>query len=254
MFYKKQKFPEVGEIVICTVKRILPHAVFVDLDEYGKEAMIHISEIAPGRIRNIRDYVKENKKVICRILNLDKEKGYIDLSLRRVTLTQKTTKNNQYKQELKCEKILEDAAKALKLDLKTIYEKAGSNLIDKYSSLTNCFSEIINNNLDLKTLIDDKIAEKITEIVKEKIKPPEVIISGTLKLESDSIDGIEIIKKSLKNIKDDDVKISYISAPNYKLTVKAKDYKTAEAKIKNISLNIIESMKKLKGRAEFIRQ
>ena len=95
MFYKKTKSPEIGDIVICTVKKVLPHSVFVDLDEYGKEAMIHISEIAPGRIRNIRDYVKEGKKVICKILNLDLNKGYIDLSLRRVTQTQKTNKNNE---------------------------------------------------------------------------------------------------------------------------------------------------------------
>jgi translation initiation factor 2 subunit 1 len=254
MFYKKQNFPETGEVVICTVKKILPHAVFVDLDEYGKEAMIHISEIAPGRIRNIRDYVKEGKKIICRILNLDKDKGYIDLSLRRVTLTQRNTKNNQYKQEQKCEKILEDAAKSLKIDLKIMYEKAGNKIIEKYSSLTNCFSEIINNNLDLKVLnIENKTADKITEIVKEKIKPPEVVISGILKIESDSPDGIDVIKKALKNVKNNNAIITYLSAPNYKLTVKAKDYKTAENIIKEVNSSVIESIKKAKGRAEFIR-
>ena len=35
-FYKKKDFPENDEIVMCTVKRILPHSVFVDLDEYGR--------------------------------------------------------------------------------------------------------------------------------------------------------------------------------------------------------------------------
>ena len=254
MFYKKQGFPEIGEIVICTVKKILPHAVFVDLDEYDKEAMIHISEIAPGRIRNLREYVVEGKKIICRILNLDKTKGYIDLSLRRVTQTQKTNKNNQYKQEQKCEKILEDVAKLLKTDLKTIYEKAGYKIIEKYDGLIPCFNEIVNHNLDLKDLdIDKNIAEKITEVVKEKIKPPEVIISGILKLESDAPDGIELIKKALLQNKYENMKISYLSAPNYRLIVTSKDYKTAESLIKNISSSIIEAMKKLKGRAEFIR-
>lgn len=253
MLYKK-KSPEVGEVVICTVKKILPHAVFVDLDEYGQEAMIHISEIAPGRIRNIRDYVKEGKKIICRILSLDKTKGYIDLSLRRVTQTQKTNKNNQYKQEQKCEKILEETARSLKIDLKAIYDKAGHKIIEKYSSLMACFQDIVNNNFDLKQLdIEKNIAEKITAIVKEKIKPPEVIISGVLKLESDAPNGIEIIKKSLEDIKENDVKITYLSAPNYRLVVKAKDYKIAESLIKGISSKILENIKKFKGRAEFIR-
>ena len=255
MFYKKNKLPEIGEIVICTVKRILPHSIFVDLDEYGKEAMIHISEIAPGRIRNIRDFVKEGKKVICRVLNLDKTKGYIDLSLRRVTQTQRINKNNLYKQEQRCEKILEEAAKSLKIDLKTIYEKAGYKIIEKYDGLMPCFNDIINNNLDLKTIeVDKEIAEKIMNIVKEKIKPPEVTISGILKLESDAPDGIDIIKKALNQIKkNDDIKITYVSAPNYRLVIKSKNYKTAESLIKNTSSDIIEAMKRLKGKAEFIR-
>ncbi|MEK6907096.1 MAG: translation initiation factor IF-2 subunit alpha [Nanoarchaeota archaeon] len=254
MFYKKNKLPEDGEAVICTVKKILPHAVFVDLDEYGKEAMIHISEVAPGRIRNIRDYVKEGKKVICKVLSLNKEKGYIDLSLRRVNQAQKIAKNNQYKQEQKSEKILEDVAKSLKTDLKTIYEKAGDKIIEKYDSLMNCFNEIVNNNLDLKTLnIDGKVAEKLTELVREKIKPPEVTITGILKLESDASDGIDVIKKALSHVKKNNVKITYLSAPNYRILIKAKDYKTAESLMKNISLNVIDTIKKFKGRAELIR-
>ena len=115
MFYKKQGLPEIGEIVICTVKRVLPDSVFVELDEYDKEAMIHISEVAPGRIRNIRDFVKENKKVVCKILNINKEKGYVDLSLRRVNQAQKIHKNNEYKQEQKAEKILQYLSKKLEI-------------------------------------------------------------------------------------------------------------------------------------------
>lgn len=254
MFYKKKDLPEIGEIVICTVKKILPHAVFVNLDEYDKEAMIHISEIAPGRIRNIRDYVKEGKKIICKILNLDKNKGYIDLSLRRVTQTQRINKNNQYKQEQKCEKILGDIAKSLNMDLKTIYDKAGDKIMEKYNGLTPCFNEIVNNDLDLKKIgIDKELAEKIKNTVTEKIKPPEVMIFGKLRLESDAPNGIDLIKEALSHIKDKDVSIKYLSAPDYRLVIKSKDYKTAESLIKKVSSEIIGNMKKLKGKAEFIR-
>ena len=82
---KKKGFPEEDDIVLCTVKKILYHSVFVTLDEYDNlEGMIHISEIAPGRIRNIRDYVREGKKLVCKVLRVRKEKGHFDLSLRRV--------------------------------------------------------------------------------------------------------------------------------------------------------------------------
>ncbi|MBU2637591.1 MAG: S1 RNA-binding domain-containing protein, partial [Nanoarchaeota archaeon] len=113
--YLKKGIPEEGEIVLCRVRKILPHSVFVDLIEYSnKEAMVHISEIAPGRIRNIRDYVKEGKQVVCKVLQLNKERGTIDISLRRVSLQQKLKKEEGFKQEQKSEKMLELVAQKLK--------------------------------------------------------------------------------------------------------------------------------------------
>ena len=124
MFYQRKGFPEVGEALLCTVKKILPNSIFAKLDEFeNKEGMIHISEISPGRIRNIRDYVKEGKKIVCKVLNVNKEKGYIDLSLRRVPLSVKRNKLEERKQEDKAEKILEIVARNLKTDVKEIYEK-----------------------------------------------------------------------------------------------------------------------------------
>ena len=100
MYYKKQGLPEEDEIVMCTVKKILPHSVFVSLDEYNNlEGMIHISEISPGRIRNLRDFVTEEKKIVCKILKVNKEKKQIDLSLRRVNQSQRINKSKEYKQE-----------------------------------------------------------------------------------------------------------------------------------------------------------
>ena len=58
MLYQKKGLPEESELVICTVTKIQYHSVFVKLDEFNHSGMIHISEISPGRIRNIGDYVK----------------------------------------------------------------------------------------------------------------------------------------------------------------------------------------------------
>ncbi len=102
MAQKKQGFPEENEIVLCTVKKILPHGIFVSLDEYkSQEGLIHISEISPGRVRNIRDFVKEGKRIVCKILRVNKEKNHIDLSLRRVNQAQRINKNTEHKQEQK---------------------------------------------------------------------------------------------------------------------------------------------------------
>ena len=255
MFYKKKGCPETDEIVMCTIKKILPHSVFVDLDEYEKEAMLHISEVAPGRIRNIRDYVKEGKKIVCKILKINEEKGNIDLSLRRVNLAQKRNKINEYKQEQKAEKLLEQVAKEQKRSLEEVYNEAGNKIIENYGALTPAFLEIVLDKLDLKKLgIKKSLSDKITELVKAKINPPEVRISGTLKLQSTKENGIEIIKKILKKVKKDDIEIIYVGSPNYKITVKAGDYKTAENEIKKVTNYISEEIKKEDGKFEFIRK
>ena len=152
MFYKKQGFPEVNEIVLCTVKKILFHSIFVNLDEYNKEGMVHISEVSPGRIRNLRDFVREDKKIVCKVLSINKEKGHIDLSLRRVSPTQKINKLQEYKQEEKSENILKLISKDLKINLEDIYKEAGYKILETYPSLTSCFQDIVNSNFKLSIL------------------------------------------------------------------------------------------------------
>ena len=73
---------EEGDIVLCTVERIEGTNVFVSIEGNG-EGSIMTSEIAPGRIRNLRDYVVPKKKIVCKILRVSGNR--IDLSLRRVT-------------------------------------------------------------------------------------------------------------------------------------------------------------------------
>ena len=104
MLYKREGLPEEDEIVMCTVTKIFPHSVFVNIDELNKTGVIHISEISPGRIRNIRDFVKQDKKIICKVLRINKERGHIDLSLRRVIDAQRRNKSDEIKQEQLAEK------------------------------------------------------------------------------------------------------------------------------------------------------
>jgi len=107
MILRKEGYPERDELVLCTVTNVQFHSVFCKLDNYEKSGMIHISEIAPGRIRNIKEHVKEGQKVVCKVLQINLERGHIDLSLRRVNAGQKRAKLNEIKQEQLAEKIVE---------------------------------------------------------------------------------------------------------------------------------------------------
>ncbi|HLC56286.1 MAG TPA: translation initiation factor IF-2 subunit alpha [Candidatus Nanoarchaeia archaeon] len=236
MLYKKQGNPEAGDIVLCTVKKILFHSVFVSLDDYeNKEGMIHISEISPGRIRNIRDFVKEGKKIVCKILKVHEDKNHIDLSLRRVNNSERIEKSNEIKQELKAEKLLETVAKKLNKSVQELYKEVGEKIVQEYGSLNIGFQSIALENTEIKDLKLPKKTEDIfIEIINDKIKPPEVKISSTITIQSNDGNGIEIIKEILLKIKKDNTEITYIGAPRYKLILTSTDYKTAEKEMLEI--------------------
>ena len=261
MFYKKKGLPGESELVICIVKKVLPHSVFVNLEEYENlEGMIHMSEISPGRIRNIRDYVVEGKKLVCKVLGVNRHRGTIDLSLRRVPMSQRNAKNEAYKQEEKSEKILELVGKNLKTNLTDVYEKAGAKILENYGSLTKTFYSIVKDEVNLSEIgIPEKYVKELVKIVKEKIKIPEVTITGTLILRNEKNDGVERIKKILIDsgnfaVKNNyNIKFRYVGAPNYKVEVISPDFKTAEKALKEITEKISSDMEKAEGTSEFKR-
>ncbi len=257
MLLKKEGFPEEDELVMCTVTKVQFHSVFANLDGYGKSGMIHISEVSPGRIRNIRDYVKEGKKVVCKVLRINMEKGHIDLSLRRVTETQRRSKVDEIKQEQKAEKILEFVAKGLNLDVKKLFEEIITNISKKYDSLYEFFQQIVTDSNAIKDAgIDAKTTKKLEEAVKSRIKEVSVRIEGKLKLTSYALNGVDVVKEALKKAAEsgkESISIKYLGAGSYNLVVNAKDYKEAEKLLEDALEKALEYVRKNEGEGEFVR-
>lgn len=89
-----KEWPEEGELVVATVKKVRDYGAFVRLEEYkGKEGFIHISEVSSGWVKNIRDFVKENQKIVARVVRVNPVKGQVDLSLKGIREDQKRKKN-----------------------------------------------------------------------------------------------------------------------------------------------------------------
>jgi len=145
---------EVGDIVICTVERVEKTIVFVRIDKTGEQASIIISEIAPGRIRNIRDYVVPKKKIICKVLRVSGNR--IDLSLRRITPKEQKQVREKLKQE-----------KSYKSILKTVLGDKTDKIIQEISKQETIYDFLEEAKQDAKKLekLVGKIAsKKILEI------------------------------------------------------------------------------------------
>ena len=252
--------PEENELVMCTVKKIIPHSVFVSLDEYeNKEAMIHISEVSPGRIRNIRDFVRENKVIVCKVLKIHEGKSHIDLSLRRVSLQQRKKKEEEHKQEQKSEKLIELLTKTEKISIADFYEKIGNKIIEEYSSLTNFFNDVLANEegITKNKILQEPLGKSLIKLVKEKIKLPEVKLDAVIQLQTKDQGGLEKIKELCKKAEEFAKKqgyridMRYISAPRYSLSITANNYKDAEKALQTLSEMIITIAKSNKVEASW---
>jgi translation initiation factor 2 subunit 1 len=232
MFYQREGFPEEGVNVVCTVTKIHPHAVFAKLNEYpGKVGLLHISEISPGRVRNIYEYVKEGKVIVCKVLRIDTSKGHIDLSLRRVSESQRIKKMSLMKQEQKAEKLIENAAVELKSDVKKLYDKIAKVAFKDYNYIYDLFFDVIQGEYDIKKLgLTDKETKMLETLVKQRIKPPLVELKGKLYLQSHAGDGVEIVRKLLTEADNvhEKISIKYGGGGIFTVTVTSEEFKEAE--------------------------
>ncbi len=259
MLHQRPGLPEEDEIVLCKVTEILPNSVFVELVEYKKQGMIHISEIAPGRIRNLREYVMVSKEIICKILRLDRERGHIDLSLRRVNSTERQAKLEEIKQELKAEQLIANLAKKLKLPASELYKKLSSTVLKNYPYLHLCFHDLVEgkvNQAHLEKLgLEKSIADELTAAVLDKFKPEKIMVKGEIRLQTYAADGIEKIKATLEEVRNvsSAIALSYLGAGRYRLALEDADYKPAEKKLAKVEA-ILEKFKDKISTAVFIRE
>src|SRR5512136_1509287 len=127
-------WPDESDLVVCTVKKVTDFGAFVELDEYGhKEGLMHISEVASGWVKYIRDHVREGQKIVCKVLYVDESKHHIDLSLKDVNEHQRREKIRLWKNEQKADKWIQYVAKTTKTSPEELnkltdlfYEKFGS--------------------------------------------------------------------------------------------------------------------------------
>jgi translation initiation factor 2 alpha subunit (eIF-2alpha) len=92
-----------GDLIICKVINIAKTTVFVETLS-GVQGSMVLSEIAPGRIRNLRVYVVPNKIIVCKVLHVKGD--HLFLSLRRVKEKDRKELMAQYKKEKTYESVI----------------------------------------------------------------------------------------------------------------------------------------------------
>jgi translation initiation factor 2 alpha subunit (eIF-2alpha) len=203
------------DIILCKVEKIEGTTVFLELEDGSVGTMV-LSEVAAGRIRNLRNYVSPNKKIVCKILKI--ENGHIELSLRRVTGGERENVLEGYKKEKAFEKMIK------------IVGGVPGEVISKIKEKYNIVDFLEESREDVKVLekfVGKEKAKKLFEMISEK-EGREKIVEREFVLMSSSEQGVKDIKEILDC---NDCEIHYLGSGKFSISVSSEDFKEANLKM-----------------------
>lgn len=251
-------FPEEGDLVVCTVKSVRNFGAFVELEEYpGKEGFIHVAEIATGWVKRMSDYVREGQRIVCKVMKVEKSKGHIDLSLKKVNAHQKREKIQDWKNEQKAVKLIEIVAKRLDMTVEEFRQKHSPKIMEEFGGHYIAFEEAAAEG-QLPKKFKGKWAEEFVKVAQENITISMARIDGIIELNCPGFNGIQQIKKALLAAEkltngEARVAIHYLGAPKYRITVQEEEFKAAEELLRKAANKAISEIEKAGGTGKFER-
>jgi translation initiation factor 2 subunit 1 len=244
--------PEPGEIVICTVREITSHGIYVNLDQYeGMNGFLHVSEISTGWVRNIERVAKVQQKLVLKVIRANKLRKEIDLSLRQVTNEERRAKVIEWKREERAMAIMNAVKMHLGLtdvQMKALIDKLEEGFGTLYAALEAAAKK---KDKALQSLdLGPETTKAIADMASEKIVPPRYEVGALVEVSSRASDGIDHIKKTLLAATDStsaEVHITYAGAPRYRVRIIADDYKQAEKALDGVIERIGDGVGKHDG-------
>ncbi|MCY0859252.1 MAG: translation initiation factor IF-2 subunit alpha [Sulfolobaceae archaeon] len=237
MIYNKRNIPDHDELVIATVKQVFDYGAYVTLDEFGNiQAFLPWSEVSSKWVKNIKDVLKEGRKIVVKVIRIDRSKGTIDVSLKKVNEDERRKKLAMWKRLQKADKILELVAQKLSKKEQEAWQVVGWPLMDKYGDILGALEKATKEGE--KVLIDAGVPKEwIKPLIEETSKHMEekrVKVSKVVMLRSKDSLGVEKIKKVFEEIAEisrayeDEIinlKIYTIGAPRYRIDLIGTDGK-----------------------------
>ncbi|MEF8789489.1 MAG: translation initiation factor IF-2 subunit alpha [Haloarculaceae archaeon] len=255
-------FPEPGELVVGRVDEIEDFGVFVDLEEYqDKRGLVHVSEVASGWIKNIRDHVNVDQMVVCKVLDVDEGSEQIDLSIKDVNDHQRSDKVQEWKSEQKADKWMELAFGEDMADEQ--YAAVANELLAEFGTMYEGFEQAAIHGPDAlaDTDLSEEEVEAIVGTARENVSVPYVRVTGYVDLRALGADGVEDVRSALVAAEGNgevpeevELDVEYVGAPEYRIRVKAPNYKTAERELEASAGRASEAIEASGGTAEYHRE
>jgi len=240
------KFPEADDLVIVQVKLVAEMGAYVSLLEYNNiEGMILLSELSRRRIRSINKLIRVGRTEIVVVMRVDQEKGYIDLSKRRVSPEDIAKCEEKYNKSKAVHSIMRHVSETCKIRLEDLYNKFGWDLYTRFGHAYDAFKLMI-TDAD-KVLAPYELAEEVKETllsnISRRLTPQPIKLRADLEVTCFSYEGIDAIKAALKageavGSEDMPIKIKLVAPPLYVMMTTSLDKEIGLQKL-NEAVDII---------------
>ncbi|MCX6798973.1 MAG: translation initiation factor IF-2 subunit alpha [Candidatus Diapherotrites archaeon] len=254
---EENELPEIGEIVICSVARVLDYGAFVELVEYDNtKGFVHISQVASSWIKNIRNHVREGEVRAAKVLSIDRQKQQIDLSLTKVSPQEQRARIEQWKQLKRGKKLIELFAEKEHVQFDDAWDGTAKPLLEEYDNLQEAFQQIVLHGESAAKGVKPEWLDSFIELVRKSVSVPEKTVEGVLSLHSLDSEGAELVKKALLqglHGSGGKVNIFYSGSGKYVVRATAPDFKGAEKALGKAADAVVKEMLASGGKAEFKR-
>jgi len=209
---------------------------------------LHISEVAPRWIKNIHEFLHEGQHLVAKVHHLDAAKGQVDISLKRLTESERKRKLESVRHERRAEKLFEVALKQAK-SIPAEAVTARKLLVEKYGDLLVALEEISNNGeaaiAGLK--IEKGLAKALLAVAQRSIRKAKASMRAVVEISSYAPDGVKQVQAALTELKvpeGKELNIHYLGAPRYQVTLTGAEFKDTAKALEQLHEQLEERAKK----------
>ncbi|KAI6132981.1 eukaryotic translation initiation factor 2 subunit alpha [Pisolithus croceorrhizus] len=272
MRYYEQRYPEVDELVMVQVRQIAEMGAYVKLLEYDNiEGMILLSELSRRRIRSIQKLIRVGRNEVVVVLRVDREKGYIDLSKRRVSPEDIVKCDERYTKSKTVASIMRHVASKLpaaaaeegadagsneEAALEKLYDEIAWPLGRTYGHPYDAFKLMLSDAEAILATLPARPSEEIVQIllatIARRLTPQPIKLRADIELTCYMPAGIDAIKRALRKGEAQSteavpIKAKLVAPPLYVLSTNATDKYAAVERLERAIESIQASIESQSG-------
>ncbi|MCC6043669.1 MAG: translation initiation factor IF-2 subunit alpha [Desulfurococcales archaeon] len=240
----RKSLPDVGELVVGTVRTVMDMGAYLELDEYGGlQAFLPWSEATSRSVRSIEDVVREGQRVVVKVIRVDRVKKHVDVSLKRVMEGERRRKMAFYKRYVKAASLITLLAEKLGRSVDEAYRDVLWKLEDAYGDpMVGLERAVLEGEQALRSSgIPEYWVEPLLDIARTHVEVKVVRVSGILTVRSTASDGLYRVRSFLLKVRElfegepkIKARLYTVGAPRYRVDVEGHDFKTLESTLKRV--------------------